>query len=344
MAVHALTEVGLAPGRAREVLWAAARLARRLGEQPGFRWLRVFRSEADADSLIVLTEWTEWEAAVAAEAATPVAELLSQLRAACARWDSRLLDSLFHLQLPRHQPCAGIAQALHVSAHDADDGPARQKEFGLRAMTLPGTVGVMGGRCSRDPRFLFCAVEFDSDESMLDFAGSATRRDWSRLGATSWWQKEARFERNGIDSKAEHLSNVHTTGAEMQAEVCGSLSVRVESSPDGAAVVLRLSGSLDEAAAERFVQVRDAVVAHGCRHLTLDVSELTGASSLGLQTLLATARRVKAAGGRFTLVDNQGRFNRTLRVLQLNQALPGEGGEARRRRPATLRLNPRWTT
>jgi hypothetical protein len=44
------------------------------------------------------------------------------------------------------------------------------------------------------------------------------------------------------------------------------------------------------------------------------------------------------------LVDNQDRFNRTLRVLQLNRALPADGEESRPRRPTSLRLNPRWTT
>lgn len=341
MAVHALTEVGLAPGRAREALWAAARLARRLGEQPGFRWLRVFTSETDADSLIVLTEWSELEAAAAAETAVPVVALLARLRAVCAHWDSRPLDPLFHLQLPRRQPCSGLAQALQLSVLDAGDGPARQKEFGLRAMTLPGTVGVMGGRCTRDPRTMFCAVEFDSEDALLDFTGSATHRDWSRLGTCTWWRKQTRLE---VHCAAVEAPDREPVEAHLRAEACGSLSVRVESSPDGAAVVLRLSGSLDEAATERFVQVRDAVVAHGCRQLTLDVSGLTAASSLGLQTLLATARRVKEAGGRFTLMDNQGRFNRTLRVLQLNRALPLDGEETPPRRPPTLHLNPRWTT
>src|SRR5215212_2322929 len=113
MAVHALTEVGIAPGRAREGLRMTVRLARQLGKQPGFRGMQVFRSETDADSLMVLTEWIAWEAAAAAEAAAPVAALIKRARAVCTRWDSRPLDPLFHVQLPRRHAPAGMAQALH---------------------------------------------------------------------------------------------------------------------------------------------------------------------------------------------------------------------------------------
>src|SRR6266542_1065158 len=111
MPVHALTEVGVAPERSREALWAVVRLGRRLGEQPGFRGLQVFRSESDAEALVVLTEWAGWEAAAAAQAAAPIAALLARAQAACTRWDSRRLDPLFHVQLPRRRASAGLAQA-----------------------------------------------------------------------------------------------------------------------------------------------------------------------------------------------------------------------------------------
>jgi anti-anti-sigma factor len=335
MAVHALTEVTVAPGRARQALWAAARLGRLLLQQPGFRGLRVFRSEVDADLLMVLTEWAEWDAAVAAEMAAPVALLLQQVRGACARWDDRRLQPLFHVQFPRRAASAGMAQALSL---DSSEAPVRHKEFGLKAMTLPGTIGVLGGRCDRDPSFYFCAIEFESDEAMIDFAGSRTQHDWARLGASTWWHKEPRLEVSADrlpEQKAE---------TERRAETLGSLNVRIERSPDGSRVTLRLHGRMDQAAAERFVQVRDAVVAGGCRELTLDVSDLSYASREGLDTLLVTARQVKEAGGRFTLADNQGRFNRILRVLQLNQVLSlGRGQAPPRRRAANLRFRPPGT-
>lgn len=332
MAVHALTEVEVPPGRARLALRTAARLARRLAERPGFRGLWVYRPESAAETLLILTEWSEWDAGVTAESDAPVAMLLAPARAAGARWESRQLELLFHLQLPRRKLSVGMAQTLRAAAAPPETMLARQKEFGLKAMSLPGTTGVLGGRCSQDPGFFFCALEFDTETALADFAGSATRQQWGRRGESTWWRKEPRLEaraprapRSG--SKTEHRS-----------ERLGNLSVHIESSPDGAAVILRLHGCLDETAAERFVRVREAVVACGCRDLTLDVSQLSAASSEGLKALVATARQVKGAGGQFTLADNQGRYHRILRTWHLNQALAPEGDEATRRKVASVRL------
>jgi anti-anti-sigma factor len=332
MAVHALMEVEVAPGQARRALWTAARLARRLAARPGFRGLRVYRSERSAETLLVLTEWSEWNAAVAAESEAPVAMLLAQVRSACARWDNRRLEPLFHLQLPRRKPCAGLAQTLRAGALPAGVTPAQQKEFGLKAMSLPGTVGVLGGRCSRDPSFFFCALEFDTDTTMADFAGSATRHEWARRGGSSWWHKESRLERRA------HPATRAGGETERRSERLGNLSVQIESSPDGAVVILRLHGCLDDAAAERFVRVRKALVACGCRDLTLDVSQLTAATTEGLKVLVATARQIKNGGGQFTLADNQGRYHQILRAWRLNQALASEGEAASPRKVASLRL------
>src|SRR2546421_354444 len=112
MAVHALIELELAPGRSRQSLWMAARLARRLAERPGFHGLRIYRSDASDERLLVLVEWAEWEAADAAETQVPVARLLDQVHRECTRWDSRRLESLFHLELPHRRPSTGMAQTL----------------------------------------------------------------------------------------------------------------------------------------------------------------------------------------------------------------------------------------
>jgi anti-anti-sigma factor len=107
-------------------------------------------------------------------------------------------------------------------------------------------------------------------------------------------------------------------------------------------MTLRLSGHMDEAAAERLGRVRDAVVARGCRELTLDVSDLSSATRDGLQLLLETARRVKESGGQFILVDSQGRFNRILRVFHLNRVLALGRDEKPRRRAANLPIESPW--
>ena len=64
-----------------------------------------------------------------------------------------------------------------------------------KAMTLPGAMGVIGARSVVDPGYFFCAVEFDSEDALSDFAGSATRRDWSRLGAATFGLRAARSRR-----------------------------------------------------------------------------------------------------------------------------------------------------
>jgi anti-anti-sigma factor len=269
---------------------------------------------------------------MAAESEAPVADLLEQARATWARWDHRRLEPLFHLQLPRRKPCAGMAQTMRAGTLLAEATPAQQKEFGLKAMSLPGTIGVLGGRCSRDPSFFFCALEFDAGTAMADFAGSATRHEWARRGESSWWRKEPRLELRDDQMARARGETEH------RSERLGNLSVHIESSPDGAVVVLRLHGGLDEAAAERFVRVWAAVVACGCRDLTLDVSHLTSATTAGLKALVATARQVKNAGGQFTLADNQGRYRQILRAWRLNQVLSPGGDEAPRRKRASLRV------
>jgi anti-anti-sigma factor len=332
MAVHALMEVEVVPGRERQVLWAGSRLARRLAERPGFRALRVYRSETCEERLLVLAEWDEWEAVTAAESDIPVAGLLIQLQRACARWEGRRLESLFHLQLPHRSPSGGMAQTLRVAAQDAEELPALQKQFGLKAMSLPGTIGVLGARCAREPEFLLCALEFDTAIAGDDFAGSATWHEWSRRGKSSLWRKEPRLElcadqRASLCQETEHRS-----------ERLGSLSVRIESTPDGATVVLRLHGCLDETAAERFVRVRDAVVACGCRDLTLDVSQLTRTTPEGLKTLVATARQIKAAGGRFSMTDHQRRYHQILRSWHLDRAVHVAEEPSPRRKVAGVRI------
>jgi anti-anti-sigma factor len=231
-----------------------------------------------------------------------------------------------------------MAHALQIGSLSPAEGAARQKEFGLRVMALPGTVGVLGGRCAGDPSYHFCAVEFETDDAMIDFTGSSTCREWVRLGGPTWWRKDARLEVYGAGAPGRQRA------LEQRAECLGNLSVRVESAPDGSAVTLRLQGHMDEAAAERFVRVRDTVVAHGCRELTLDVSDLSSATREGLQTLLDTARRVKEAGGQFTLADNQGRFNRILRVYRLNRALAASQEKPPSRRAVKLPIRSPWQT
>jgi anti-anti-sigma factor len=329
MAVHALTEVEVAAGQGRAAWGLAKRLAREMAGQPGFRALRVFRSAGSSGGLLALSEWESWEAFTTIQATEPVGRLLDALQAICPRWQQRRLEPLFQLELPRRGLTAALAQGLQVQAHLLAEATLRQKAFGLKAMALPGTIGVLGGRCQQDARFFFCAVEFESEAARLQFLESPAWHEWTREGRATLWQKEPRLEvRAGA-----FLGGSPAT--EQRSEELGSLSVRIESSPDGKTVLVRLRGALDDTAGHRFERVSEALAAGGCRALTLDVSDLLAASPAGVKTLVAAARRVKGAGGEFHLVDHQGRYDQILRVWQLNQAL-AEPTAPRRRRPLRL--------
>jgi len=329
MAVHALTEVEVAAGQGRAAWGLAKRLARALAEQPGFRALRVFRSTGSSDTLLALSEWESWEAFSATEAAEPVGRLLGALQEICPRWQQRRLESHFQLELPRRGLTAALAQGLQVQAHLLAEATLRQKAFGLKAMALPGTIGVLGGRCQQDAQFFFCAVEFETEAARHQFLESPAWHEWTREGRATLWQKEARLEVRAGTCFGAGLKT------EQRLEELGSLSVRIESSPDGKTVLVRLRGALDDTAGQRFERVSEAIVAGGCRALTLDVSDLLAASPAGVKTLVAAARRVKGAGGAFNLIDHQGRYDQILRVWQLNKAL-AEPTVPRRRRPLRL--------
>jgi anti-anti-sigma factor len=311
-------------------MWTAARLARRLARAPGFRGLRVFRRERAAEALLVLSEWEGWEALAAVEADVPIARLIDPLRERCSHWRQRRLEVVFQLELPRRFPSAALAQGLQFEAGQLADATSRQKTFGLKAMSLPGTIGVLGSRCTQDAGYFFCAVEFETEAARQEFLGSAAWHEWTRAGVSSLWRKEPRLDMRGV------ASGLIERAKEQRCEKVGSLGVHIDSSPDGATVFLRLSGRLDDSAAERLERVREALVAGGCRTLTLDVTDLDAASPTGLKTLLEAARQVKSAGGQFSLVDCQGRYDRILRVWHLNQALAAPPMARRRPRPVRL--------
>jgi len=329
MAVHALTEVEVDPGQEREALWAAARLGRRLARHMGFRGWRVFRSDTASETLLVLSEWEAWEALTAAEESASLVRLLDPLRARCRHWRERRLEPLFQLELPRRRPGAGVAQGIRIETDLLIEASERQKTFGLRAMALPGTIGVMGGQCLQETGFFFCAVEFETEAAQREFLGSAAWHEWTRSGVSTLWSKEGRLEVRGGPRTMRDATH-------RRSEELGSLSVHLESSPDGATVRLRLSGCLDEIAAERLERVGEAIMSGHCRTLTLDVSDLVGVSPTGLKHLLATARQVKSAGGQFSLVDRQGRYDHILRVWHLNQAIAAPTAPRRRQRPVRL--------
>jgi anti-anti-sigma factor len=257
---------------------------------------------------------------------------LAQVGESCAVEPARRLDPLFHIHFPRRSSTVALARLARAHSDAVDAMKAADKEAGLKAMALPGSVGVFGGQCSDDPRLALCRMEFDTEETLRRYLSSALHGQWhatseSLLEGATWWRKEDRLEYWRVERAGRA-----TGEAEQRAEVAGTLNLEIETDPGENAAILRFHGRMDPDATTKFVKVRDALVRGGCLRLTLDLSDLGYIASPGLQALLATAKLLKEAGGHLTVIDNEGRFNRIVRALHLERALAvrraQEGGGA----------------
>jgi anti-anti-sigma factor len=325
MSVHSLTrfEPGAAP--LRSVLRAALRLRRRLETQPGFEGLQLFQAEAEPGAFLALTQWEAWESHDRAWASPEITAALRE-----AQEGDRLrsqapnrLDPLFHIHFPKRARTYSMGRLLRADGEQIAAVRAIEKEFGLKVMAAPGSVGVYAGQCVEDPALFFCRIDFDSEEAMAHVRFTSVRAAWQEKLAPclEWergWQKLIRFE---ATRPRDVESGPEMEPGERCAETAGSLSLEMEVQPQERSATLRLRGRMDEAATRRFEKVRDALIGSGCRKLVLDMSGLGYIASAGLKSLLATAKALKAVGGQLTVIDNEGRFNRIVRLLHLEQML-----------------------
>jgi len=325
MAIHSLTRLQVDESRGREVLRYGRRLTRRLERQAGFEALQVFRAGDEAQTVLVLTQWDSWESHDRAWAAPDVALALreGQERRLLLYQAPNRLDPLFHIHFPKRAHTYSLARLVRAHGDQVAAVRAIEKEFGLKVMAAPGTVGVYCGQCAEDRALFFCRIDFDSEEMMAHVRFTSVRAAWKEklLSCLEWefeWQKVARLE----TLRASRTERPPATGfVERSTEAAGSLNLEMEVQPEEQSATLRFHGRMDEAAAKRFEKVRDALIRGGCRKLVLDLSDLGYIASSGLQALVATAKALKEIDGQLTVIDNEGRFNRIVRLLHLEQML-----------------------
>jgi anti-sigma B factor antagonist len=321
MSVYTLTRVRIEPALAGRVLRLAARLGHRLERQRGFLSLQLYRAAEEPESCLALAEWDSAASQERVLRDAEVARLLAQVGESCAVEAGRGGDSPFPIPPPRRSSTVALARLARAHSTAVEAMNAADKEAGLKAMALPGSVGVFGSQCTDDPRLAFCRLEFDTEETLRRYLASALHGQWRAAsqalveGAT-WWRKEERLEYWRVDRSHRAAGD-----GQQRAEVAGTLNLEIETVPEENAAVLRFHGRMDPDATARFVKVRDALVRGGCLRLTLDLSDLGYIASPGLQALLATAKLLKEAGGHLTVIDNEGRFNRIVRALHLERAL-----------------------
>jgi anti-anti-sigma factor len=321
MSVYTLTRVRIGPAGASRAMRLAARLGHRLERQRGFLSLQLYQAKEEPETCLALAEWDSAASHERVLRDAEVARLLAQMDERCTVEPARRMEPLFHIHFPRRSSTVALARLARAHSDAAEAMKAADKDAGLKAMALPGSVGVFGGQCSEDPRLSFCRIEFDGEETLRRYLGSAMHGQWHTASGplveeATWWRKEERLEYWRVERSDRPAGDT-----EQRAEVAGTLSLEIETVPGENAAILRFHGRMGPDATAKFVKVRDALIRGGCLRLTLDLSDLGYIASPGLQALLATAKRLKEAGGHLTVIDNEGRFNRILRALHLERAL-----------------------
>lgn len=92
-----------------------------------------------------------------------------------------------------------------------------------------------------------------------------------------------------------------------------------------ASVVVSLAGDVTWESVGHLRERLDALVRGGARNIVANLSEVSYIDSSGLATLLATNRRLRKLGGRFSLVNVPDRIMRALRQARVCELLPATG-------------------
>lgn len=321
MSVYTLTRIRVEPALAGRPLRLAVRLGRLLQRQRGFLSLQLYRAEEDAGAFLAVAEWESAAGEERVSGEPSVAQLLARVGQVCVMEPGLRLTPQFHVHFPRRSGSVAVARLARAHSDAAEAMKAADKEAALKVMAQPGSVGVFGAQVGDDARLAFCRLEFDCEETLRRSRASAAISQWRAAGETtleweSWWRREQRLEFRRVDDGARNGGT-----EEPQAALASHLCLEIETTPDEGAAILRFHGRMDVEATERFLKVRDALIRGGCRRLTLDLSDLGYIASPALQALLETARQLKESGGHLTLIDNEGRFNRIVRLLQLERSL-----------------------
>jgi anti-sigma B factor antagonist len=101
--------------------------------------------------------------------------------------------------------------------------------------------------------------------------------------------------------------------------------LKLRESPTGkAACRLEVGGELDIGTASQLRRAIATLLGTGCRVVVVDLSETTFMDSSGLGALVWASHRLRAAGGRLTVVNPGERIARVLKVTGVDRLLLAE--------------------
>lgn len=99
------------------------------------------------------------------------------------------------------------------------------------------------------------------------------------------------------------------------------MQMNVVNNPDGV-VVISLSGRMDIEGAQAVDLKLAAHTASEGGRFVLDISDVSFLASIGIRTLLATAKAVRNRGGRLALAGSTDDVDRTLRTAGIDVLIP----------------------
>ena len=98
--------------------------------------------------------------------------------------------------------------------------------------------------------------------------------------------------------------------------------VTIESTQNGANVVLKVIGRMDAGNAQAFEDACKAWVSQGSRNLIIDMSELAYVSSMGLRAFVVVGKLLQEKGGTLRLSALTGLVKQVFEITRLSNAFP----------------------
>lgn len=98
--------------------------------------------------------------------------------------------------------------------------------------------------------------------------------------------------------------------------------VTIESTQNGANVVLKVIGRMDAGNAQAFEEACTAWVNQGTKSLIIDMSELAYVSSMGLRAFVVVGKSLQEKGGTLRLSALTGLVKQVFEITRLSAAFP----------------------
>jgi anti-anti-sigma factor len=98
--------------------------------------------------------------------------------------------------------------------------------------------------------------------------------------------------------------------------------VTIERTEVGGKVVLRVAGRMDAENAVQFEQQCESCISEGFTSLVIDLSDLVYISSMGLRSVVASAKKLRDKGGDLRICRLTGLVRQVFEITRLNQVFP----------------------